>query len=229
MLKQTESKNSKKEAVTPIEGNSFKEINYQEYLAFISAFLVGATALNIPANAKFLSINENNLTIFQNSKIAQFDSEISSNDIEGKDEIRVNLKLSTHTMTVYRGEKIINSFKVGIGKDVCKLKSGITIDCKTPTGEFKVMRLTKNPDPKDPRISLPECKNGGLLGCFYVGFEERYDPNSNIADFYGAHGSPFIAESVGKSKSTGCVRMFEKDSKTLYNLVKLGTPFTVTK
>jgi hypothetical protein len=228
MLKQIESNNPNHEPFSPTERISNKEFNYQKYLVFLSAVLVGISNFNLPANAKSKIQTKVQQIETPNIKIAQEGDQTSSNNIEGKDVIKVNLQLSTHTMKVFKGEKLIHSFKVGIGKDVCKLKNGTIINCKTPTGEFEVIRLTKNPDPKDARISLPKCVKGGLLGCFFVGFKEVYDPNTNIADFYGAHGSPFT-ETIGQNKSTGCVRMFGKDSEVLYNTVKIGTQFIVTE
>jgi L,D-transpeptidase catalytic domain len=228
MLKQIESNNPNHEPFSLTERISNKEFNYQRYLVFLSAVLFGISNFNLPANAKSEIQTKLHKIETPNFKTAQEIGDTSSNSLEGKDIIKVNLKLSTYTMSVYQGEKLIHSFKVGIGKDICKLKDGTTINCKTPTGEFEVIRLTKNPDPKDARISLPKCVKGGLLGCFFVGFKEVYDPKTNIADFYGAHGSPFT-ETIGQKKSTGCIRMFGKDSETLYKIVKIGTQFSVTE
>jgi lipoprotein-anchoring transpeptidase ErfK/SrfK len=43
---------------------------------------------------------------------------------------------------------------------------------------------------------------------------------------YGIHGTD-LPSSIAKAVSNGCVRMYSKDAKELYNIVPIGTPVAI--
>ncbi|MBE9212262.1 L,D-transpeptidase [Plectonema cf. radiosum LEGE 06105] len=58
------------------------------------------------------------------------------------------------------------------------------------------------------------------LGTHWIGFW------TDGQNWVGFHGTP-NPETVGKAVSHGCLRMYNRDIKELFQLVNLGTPVTV--
>lgn len=53
-----------------------------------------------------------------------------------------------------------------------------------------------------------------------------YSTNNVPWGAYGIHGTIYD-ESIGYASSHGCIRMFNKDVKDLYNIVPVGTPVVI--
>jgi lipoprotein-anchoring transpeptidase ErfK/SrfK len=129
------------------------------------------------------------------------------------DVVNLVLKLQEKRVYVYRGEKLLAKYPVAIGKK----------DWETPVGEWQVMEKLKNP-------AWTNFKNGKVvkagkdnpLGQRWIGFW------TDGQDVIGFHGTPDI-KSIGKAVSHGCVRMYNRDVKALYPLVKVGTIVTVVE
>lgn len=127
------------------------------------------------------------------------------------EQISLTLKLKEKKVYVYKDGKAIANYPVAIGKK----------GWETPAGEWYVMEKITNPgwtNFKNGSTIAPGKKNP--LGERWIGFW------TDGKDTIGFHGTPDV-KSVGKAVSHGCVRMFDKDVKALFPLVKVGTTVKV--
>jgi lipoprotein-anchoring transpeptidase ErfK/SrfK len=121
--------------------------------------------------------------------------------------VNLILKLKEKQVYVYRGDKVIGKYPVAIGKKTTP----------TPTGEWYVMEKITNPgwtNFNTGKLVKPGPKNP--MGERWIGF------HTDGKDMIGFHGTPDV-KSVGQAVSNGCVRMFNKDVKTIFPLVEVGT------
>lgn len=121
------------------------------------------------------------------------------------------LDLAQRKVTAYKDNEVLASFPVAVGKK----------GWETPKGNFKVIQMIKNPTWQNPWNGkvMPAGPNTAL-GERWIGFW------TNGKDTIGFHGTPTV-NSIGKAASHGCVRMYNKDVKALFEIVSLGTPVTV--
>ncbi|MFK8186223.1 MAG: L,D-transpeptidase [Phormidesmis sp.] len=121
------------------------------------------------------------------------------------------LSLSERRVNVYRGEMLVASYEVAVGRE----------GWNTPTGEFSVFQKQEDPAWEHPftgAVVPPGPDNP--LGARWIGFW------SDGVNSIGFHGTP--DESViGSAVSHGCVRMRNEDVLALYEQVGLDTPVTV--
>lgn len=133
-----------------------------------------------------------------------------------KQEIHLLLKLNERKLYVYRGDSLQASYPVAIGKP----------GWETPTGKFKIIHMVQNPAWENPfvpnREIVPPRSSNNPLGERWIGFW------TDGKDEIGFHGTPSV-KSVGQAVSHGCVRMYNKDVRKLYEFVEIGTPVLVTK
>lgn len=126
-------------------------------------------------------------------------------------ETRLVLKLGERQVYVYQGNSLKASYSVAVGKK----------GWETPTGQFKVTSMLKNPGWTNPFTGEVMTSGGdNPLGERWIEF---WTDGENAIGF---HGTP-SRESVGQAASHGCVRMYNEDVRELYALVQLGTPVTV--
>jgi L,D-transpeptidase ErfK/SrfK len=126
-------------------------------------------------------------------------------------ETRLVLRLSKRMVYVYQGNSLKVSYPVAVGRE----------GWETPTGQFKVTSMVKNPGWTNPFTG--EVMTFGAdspLGERWIQF---WTDGENAIGF---HGTP-SRESVGRAASHGCVRMYNEDVRELYALVLVGTPVTV--
>ncbi|MGK7902986.1 MAG: L,D-transpeptidase [Hormoscilla sp.] len=126
-------------------------------------------------------------------------------------QIRLMIKLADRRVYVYRGQELKTSYPIAIGR----------AGWETPTGEFAVRQMLKNPTWEHPltgEIVPPGPDNP--LGNRWIGF---WTDGTNAIGF---HGTP-KEETVGRAASHGCIRMFNEDILALFSLVKVGTPVIV--
>jgi len=123
----------------------------------------------------------------------------------------------TYTLEVYLGTTFVKHFRVGLG-----------VDDSTPTGEWKVGTKLVNPTYYPPRggtiVAADDPQNPlgerwiGLVG---VGGEAAGQER------YGIHGT-VDPDSIGRSVSLGCIRLFNEDVEALYTyLVEKHSTVTV--
>ena len=125
--------------------------------------------------------------------------------------VNLIIKLKQKHVYVYKGDKLVTKYPIAIGKK----------GWETPTGEWQVMEKIKNPawtSFKTGEVLAPGGENP--LGSRWIGFW------TDGQDTIGFHGTPNL-KSIGTAASHGCVRMFNRDVKALYRIVKVGTTVTV--
>lgn len=116
---------------------------------------------------------------------------------------------ASHSLTLYKGEKVVRRFGVAVGQSIYP----------TPTGTFQIVDKQMHPwwyppnstwaageKPVPPGPSNP-------LGTRWMGID---------SPGVGIHGTPNAA-SIGYSESHGCIRMHIPDAEWVFNHVELGT------
>jgi lipoprotein-anchoring transpeptidase ErfK/SrfK len=115
-------------------------------------------------------------------------------------------------LAVFLGDKLLCAYQVGLGsKD------------STPQGEFVIKTRLKNPDwysDKHGKI-IPFDDPENILGTRWMGFE-----NQENARGLGIHGTK-DPDSIGKNRSSGCIRLVNEDMEDLFDVIPRGTPVTV--
>jgi lipoprotein-anchoring transpeptidase ErfK/SrfK len=137
----------------------------------------------------------------------------SSKAIPIADTVNLILNLKQKQVYVYKGDKVIAKYPVAIGKK----------GWETPLGEWQVMEKVENPgwtNFKNGTVIKPGKNNP--LGERWIAFW------TDGEDVIGFHGTPDV-KSVGTAASHGCVRMYNRDVKALYPLVKVGTTVKVVE
>lgn len=113
---------------------------------------------------------------------------------------------SEHQLTYFTYNIPVRSFKVAVG----------TVDEATPSGLYEVLMMVKSPWYLKSNIPGGDPKNP--LGSRWIGLSV---PGTNGSK-YGIHGTN-RPDSIGKSESAGCVRMYNSDVQWLYQHIRLGT------
>lgn len=125
--------------------------------------------------------------------------------------VRLVLRLKERQLYVYEGRTAIASYPVAIGRP----------SAPTPTGEFRVFEMLKDPSWQNPTTGEVESPGeDGSLGTRWIGFANL--PNGVI----GFHGTPNRA-SIGRAVSHGCVRMRNEDAEALFQQIVVGTVVNV--
>ncbi len=116
------------------------------------------------------------------------------------------------------GEPYVITFPVGIGRD----------NAKSPIGQFKITQKKENPewvvpqsireeDPTLPPVVPPGPDNPLGIRAMRLGYTE-----------YLLHGTS-KRFGIGMKVSHGCIRMYNKDVKRLFDIVKKGTKVFITE
>jgi lipoprotein-anchoring transpeptidase ErfK/SrfK len=123
--------------------------------------------------------------------------------------------------------KVLQGFPVAVGMP----------GWETPTGRFQVLDKVRHPvweHPQTGRLKHPGPDNP--LGSRWIGFhrdcsgrsgwdgEQMLDVEGCVVT--GFHGTPH-RWTVGRDVSHGCVRLYDEDVQTLFDLVDVGTDLTV--
>ena len=126
--------------------------------------------------------------------------------------VRLEVSRSRHQLALYRGTNKLKIYPVAVGR----------AGWETPLGDYKVLQLVRNPAWQHPLTGevYESDDPGNELGHYWIGFIQ------NDKGVIGFHGTPH-PETVGKTVSHGCVRMFERDIAELFPQVQLGTPVIV--
>lgn len=120
------------------------------------------------------------------------------------EECRIVIDIPSRTLFYLVNDKIIKEYPVAVGKSYSQ----------TPIGEFKVMNKIINP--YYIKGNIPGGSPDNPLGSRWIGFKPSY----------GIHGNN-NPDSIGTSVSAGCVRMYDKDVKELYEKVSVGLPVKI--
>lgn len=118
------------------------------------------------------------------------------------------INLPSRMLELYSGNTLIKEYSVAIGKPATP----------TPIGTFSIFEKEINPTWVPPGRGikvLPGPDNP--LGYRWLGF----------FNLYGVHGTN-APWSIGQAVSNGCIRMKEENVEELFEIVKYGTPVTIT-
>ncbi|PZV17656.1 MAG: L,D-transpeptidase [Leptolyngbya sp.] len=128
-----------------------------------------------------------------------------------KTDSRVVVNLSERRVQVYQGSQLLDSYAIAVAKP----------GWETPTGTFHVLEMEQNPTWVHPITGIAVAPgNNNPLGAAWIGFL------SNEAGEIGFHGTN-QEELIGEAVSHGCLRMRNKDVKSLYSHIATGTPVIV--
>ena len=128
-----------------------------------------------------------------------------------KSKIRLAVDLSDRRLYLYKADRLQGSYPVAIGQT----------EWETPTGEFEVIHMEKNPvweQPINGKIVQPGEENP--LGDRWIGFWT--DGTLHV----GIHGTSDESQ-IGQAISHGCLRMRNSEIRRLYDRVFLGTPIEI--
>lgn len=125
---------------------------------------------------------------------------------EGAAPLGLEVSLSERTLYVRRGDEVVESYPVAVGKD----------EHPTPTGDFTIGRVIWNPRWVPPKVPWARGKTA----------KEPGDPDNPMGrvkmffrepDYY-IHGT-IAPETLGEAASHGCIRMANEDILELARVV----------
>lgn len=122
-------------------------------------------------------------------------------------EVHLVVKLGAKKVHVYRGNALVKSYPIAVGKP----------GYETPQGSFNVFSKQINPvftNFKTGAVIQPGINNP--LGSRWIGVWT--DGKTQI----GFHGTN-RPQSIGRAVSHGCIRMYDKDAIALFEKVEIGT------
>lgn len=121
---------------------------------------------------------------------------------------RIGVSLGAHTLTVWKGARVIHHERAGVGRSIVP----------TPAGTYYLAELLKQPNPS------------GAYGPYAFGLSAY----SNVLYSFGGgpgqiglHGTNNPA-SLGTNASHGCIRISNAGITTLARLLPLGTPVRIS-
>lgn len=117
---------------------------------------------------------------------------------------RIEIDIPSRSLYYIENDNILKEYPVAVGK----------ANSQTPIGDFKVINKVVDPYYSKHKIAGGSPQNP--LGSRWIGFKPSY----------GIHGNN-NPKSIGTYVSAGCVRMYDKDVKELYEKVKVGVPVSV--
>jgi len=121
------------------------------------------------------------------------------------------VNLTERNLYLYRDGRPVRCFPVAIGMR----------GWETPTGDFQVVNMRKNPTWFPPKWAVEEKPvppgPDNPLGDRWMGLS---------APGYGIHATN-APSSVGRYVSHGCLRMYPEHAHELYEMVKIGTPVKI--
>jgi lipoprotein-anchoring transpeptidase ErfK/SrfK len=120
---------------------------------------------------------------------------------------RIVIKLTAHTITVYRGAEVIDREPIGVGRK----------DTPTPGGLYYIKELVRPSDPK------------GAYGPYAFGlsgFSEVLTSFGGGDGVIGIHGTN-DPSGLGKDVSHGCIRMSNAGITKIAEILPLGVPVQV--
>ncbi|RME72293.1 MAG: LysM peptidoglycan-binding domain-containing protein, partial [Planctomycetota bacterium] len=103
------------------------------------------------------------------------------------------------------------------GKWLAEFPIGTGRDDSTPEATFEITEKTKNPTWYAPDGVYPYGHPKNILGTRWLGFNDTEEHAG-----FGIHGTA-RPESIGRSESSGCVRMRNEDVEVLYGLIPTGS------
>jgi lipoprotein-anchoring transpeptidase ErfK/SrfK len=122
-------------------------------------------------------------------------------------DFRIVVALGAHTITVYRGTKIIDREPVGIGRN----------ETPTPGGLYYTKELLRPPDPNGPYGAYAY----GLSG--FSNVLSKFGGGDGVVGIHGTNDP----SGLGKDVSHGCIRMSNAGISRLARILPLGVPVQI--
>lgn len=143
---------------------------------------------------------------------------IGYNEIVLPDEVPkekwILINKESNTLYLYKNKELIDKYPIATGKT----------PAHTPEGEFYIIKKFVNPFWGGAGKYKPV--NGGApnnpLGRRWLGL------NIGAGGTYGIHGNSDI-NSIGKYVSLGCIRMFNEDIESIYDIIEYNTPVWIVR
>ncbi|MFA5524869.1 MAG: L,D-transpeptidase [Tissierellales bacterium] len=117
---------------------------------------------------------------------------------------KIEIDIISRSLYFYEDDNIVKEYPVAVGK----------ASTQTPIGKYKVTNKVVNPYYAKKKIGGGSPQNP--LGSRWMGFKPSY----------GVHGNS-NPSSIGTFVSEGCIRMYDKDVKELYEKITIGTPVNI--
>lgn len=143
---------------------------------------------------------------------------IGYNEIVLPDEVPkenwILINKGSNTLYLYKNRELIDRYPIATGKT----------PAHTPEGEFYILKKLINPYWGGAGKYKP-IKGGAPnnpLGRRWLGL------NIGAGGTYGIHGNSDI-HSIGKYVSLGCIRMFNDDIESIYDIIEYNTPVLIVK
>lgn len=130
----------------------------------------------------------------------------------GKMEIRASK--GRHDLLLTANGRFFKRYRVGMGRYE-----------KTPVGTFVITdRIPEPPWWRDDGKTIPFGDKENILGTRWMAIKAT--GNTREIKGYGIHGT-WDTASIGKSESSGCIRLKNEDVEELFELVPVGTPVII--
>ncbi len=201
-------------------------VRKESFLKYLTAVILGTTVLlgGVPKRTLAVSVPPQNpiplapspiklLTPntpkFATSTLFPPSKQPIPNTIEAN--VQLVIKLNQRRVYIYQNQQLKTSYPIAVGRE----------GWETPVGEYQVIEMISQPTWEHPLTGdiIPPGPDNPL-GERWIGFWT--DGKNSI----GFHGTP-NTETVGQAASHGCIRMFNQDVLTLFEMVKIGTPVIV--
>ncbi len=121
--------------------------------------------------------------------------------------VRLEVSTSAYVLSVFQGEKLLDAFPVGLGRNNA-----------TPHGDFTIANKLEWPDWYDRGRVVKAGSKENPLGESWMGLG-----NAQGAMSYGIHPTKEF-DSIGKNQSRGCIRMRPADARKVFAWCSIGTP-----
>lgn len=122
----------------------------------------------------------------------------------------IDVDTGNYLMRVMRGDEVVRSFPVGLGRNGT-----------TPKGTYTIANKISDPDWYNRGNVVPGGAPNNPLGSSWMGLGDAGSPTS-----YGIHPTA-NPRSISQPMSRGCVRMRPEDAEALFRVVPIGTPVVI--
>lgn len=115
---------------------------------------------------------------------------------------------------LYDGGKLFKYYDISIGRQD-----------RTPHGQFRVYAKVKEPDWYSPHGKIPFSAKDNVLGTRWLKLKPEAGTEPDLTG-YGIHGT-WDRDSIGKSRSNGCIRMLNEDVEELFDIIPHQVPVVI--
>jgi len=128
----------------------------------------------------------------------------------------ITVSKKDYRLYLYDGDKLFKYYEIGIGKQG-----------RTPLGKFHIIAKVAEPDWYSPHGKVPYRDKDNPIGTRWMKLQPDEGVDQDL-NGYGIHGT-WDRDSIGKSRSNGCIRMLNEDVEELFDLIPHQTPVVITE